>query len=284
MDLKEISLDIRNVLEEKRKQIDLSFIEEDHIYYMRNHDGEIKSSFPSVSTVIKSFYEAFDAEGKALQMSKGDLFEQQELLKKWKYAGDYSTNLGSRVHYELEKELVKRNGSYKEVRKPIFECDNSQIVKSNLMIQAGNKFIDLMEERGAVLLDTEMVLGDPEFGYTGQPDKNWLIENKSKTDFGIVITDWKSNKPKNFEVMPYTTKMYPPFNDYPSTALGHYYVQLPLYGKLFLKMLEGTKYENLKIFGCIVVLLMENGNFVEYRVPTDITNTVLNMNIKNYLL
>lgn len=84
--------------------------------------------------------------------------------------------------------------------------------------------------------------------------------------------------------MPYTTKMYPPFNDYPSTALGHYYVQLPLYGKLFLKMLEGTKYENLKIFGCIVVLLMENGNFVEYRVPTDITNTVLNMNIKNYLL
>lgn len=283
MDLKQISLDIRNVLEERRKQIDLTFIEEDHIYYMRDNDGIIRDNFPSVSKVLKSFYEEFDAEGKALQMSKGDLFEQQELLKKWKSAGDYSTNLGSRVHYLLEKELIKRNGVYKDVRQPIFECDELQISKGDYMIHAGKKFIDLMEERGAVLLDTEMVLGDPLLGYTGQPDKNWLIQNKDKTDFGIIITDWKTNQPKNFEVMPYTKMMYPPFDKYPSTALGHYYIQLPLYGKLLLKMLEGTKYENIKIYGCIVVLLLESGNFVEYRVPADITNTVYNMDITKYL-
>jgi hypothetical protein len=283
MDLKNISEDIRNVLEIKRKEFDLTFIEDEHIYFMKDNDGTIKTDFPSVSSVIKLFYEPFDAEGKSLQMVKGDVFEQQELLKKWKAAGDYSTNLGSRAHFLLETESVRRNGEYKNVREPIFECDSSQIIKSDNMIVAGFKFLDLMEERGGVLLDTEMVLGHPELRYTGQPDKTWLIMNKPKTEFGIVITDWKTNQPKNFEVMPYTKMMYPPFDNYPSTALGHYYIQLPLYGKLLLKMLEGTKYENLKIYGCIVVLLLENGNFVEYRVPTDITTTILNMNIENYL-
>ena len=38
-----------------------------------------------------------------------------------------------------------------------------------------------MEERGAVLLDTEIILGDPELGYVGQPDKIWLMFNKQKT-------------------------------------------------------------------------------------------------------
>ena len=68
-----------------------------------------------------------------------------------------------------------------------------------LLITAGKRYIDLMTQRGATLLDTETVLGDPELGYTGQPDKLWLIENKEKDGFGIIVTDWKTNKPKNFQ-------------------------------------------------------------------------------------
>ena len=56
-------------------------------------------------------------------------------------------------------------------------------MKSNSMINAGEKFIRLMGERDAVLLDTEMVLGHPDLGYTGQPDKVWLVMNKEKTGF-----------------------------------------------------------------------------------------------------
>jgi hypothetical protein len=48
------------------------------------------------------------------------------------------------------------------------------------MIDAGKKFLDIMNERGGVLLDTEIVLGDPEEQITGQPDKVWLMENKEK--------------------------------------------------------------------------------------------------------
>jgi hypothetical protein len=65
--------------------------------------------------------------------------------------------------------------------------------------------------------------------------------------------------------------------------LGHYYLQLPLYGKLLVKMLEGTKYENIKLLGCIVVLLKENSEYEEFRVPKPLINTILDMDIRNYL-
>lgn len=283
MDLKEISKEIKDLLEKRRQELELTFIEDEHIYFMKDTDGIIKNTFPSVSKVIKCFHEHFDAEGISLAMAKGDLYEQELLLKKWDDAANYSTNMGSRVHYILEKETISRNQNYKEVRQPIFECDESQIKKSDSMIIAGKKFLDLMEERGAILLDTEIVLGDPELGFTGQPDKMWLIMNKEKNGFGLITTDWKTNQPKNFIAQPYTKKMYPPFNLYDNTALGHYYVQLPLYVKLLLKMLKGTKYENLKLLGCIVVLLKDDATFEEYRVPMDIINTVLTMDVKKYL-
>ena len=127
-----------------------------------------------------------------------------------------------------------------------------------------------------------MVLGSAELGYTGQPDKVWLMLNE-KNDIGIVVTDWKSNKPKNFEVQFYTKKMLDPFEKYHDTSLGHYYVQLPLYAKLLLKMLEGTKFENISFFGAVVVLLKKEGKFKEYKVPGEVVKKVIDMNIKDYL-
>jgi hypothetical protein len=48
-------------------------------------------------------------------------------------------------------------------------------------------------------------------------------------------------------------------------------------------MLKGTKYEDIKIFGCIIVLLKENSEFEEFRVPKDVLETILSMNIQKYL-
>jgi hypothetical protein len=283
MDLKEISEEIRDLLEQRRKEIDLTFVEEDHIYYMKDIDGEIKSNFPSVSKIIKKFFKPFDADGMALRMSKGDPEGQTQLLAEWKEAADLSTNMGSRVHFELERELIDRYGNYKEVRQPIFEINEEQQRKSDNMIIAGKQFLDLMLERGGVLLDTEIVLGDPSERYTGQPDKVWLMKNKEKDGFGFVITDYKTNKPKNFEVQHYTGKLYPPFNNYHDNALGHYYLQLPLYGRLLRKMLEGTKYSDTKLLGNVVVLLKDDASFVEYKVPPQINNEILRMDLLKYM-
>jgi hypothetical protein len=271
-------IEIRNLISQRQEELGLTFEEDKHIYTMNG-----RTDYPSVSKVLKKFYKEFPTEQAAYNKAGGDPQKQQQLIKEWGEAGTYSTNMGSRVHYLLEKESIQRYGSYKEVRQPIFECDLSQIVKGDSMIKAGEKYLTLMEERGAILLDTEMVLGDPELGYTGQPDKIWLIPNKDKTEFGLVITDWKTNKKKNFQETNWTEKMFTPFQKYPNNALGHYYLQLPLYGRLLIKMLEGTKYEKIKLYGCIISHLQDNSEFEEYRVPKEIIDTVFSMDIKKYL-
>lgn len=278
MKLSKIAKEIREVISQRQKELGLTFQEEKHIYTM---DG--KTSWPSVSKVLKKFYRPFPTEEAAYNKSGGDPEKQKKLIEEWAAAGSYSTNLGSRVHFVLEEEAIKRYGSYKEVRKPIFECDLTQLMKSDKMIVAGKRYLDLLEEREVVLLDTEIVLGDPELGYTGQPDKVWLTFNKSKNDFGFLITDWKTNKPKNFQETDFTERMYHPFSELPNNSLGHYFVQLPLYGKLLLKMLQGSKFENTKLYGCIIAHLREDTQFEEFRVPKKVINTVLELDIKKYI-
>jgi hypothetical protein len=283
IDLNEVAKEIRGLLDKRREELELTFVEDTHTYYMKDETGVIRSDYPSVSKVMKYFYEEFDTEGISFKKAKGDPEVQQQLLDEWKAAGDYSTNMGSRVHYMLEKKTIEMFGDYKEVRQPIFECDFTQILKGDSMISAGTEYLNLMVERGAVLLDTEIVLGDPELKYTGQPDKVWLIMNKEQTEFGLVITDWKSNKPKNFEESHFTKKMYYPFDKLPNNALGHYFTQLPFYGKLLIKMLQGTKYENIKLYGCIIVLVKEIGEYEEFRVPKSVQETILEMDMSKYL-
>lgn len=282
-DLKLICEDIRNIIEDRKKEICLDFIEKDHIYYMKDTDGEVKTTFPSVSKVIKKFYKDFDSEGISYSMAKGNEIKQKKILAEWKNSADYSINIGSRTHFILEKESLKMFGLEKEVRKPEFDCDLEQTIKSDAMIKGGLRFLNLMKERGAVLLDTEMILGDPELGYVGTPDKIWLIENQDKTEFGIVCTDYKTNKPKSFKKKSYTDNMFPPFDDYPNNALGHYYVQLPLYMRLFLKMLKDSKYANIKLYGCILAHLLDDASFNEYRVPKDVIDRTFKLDIKKYL-
>jgi hypothetical protein len=278
MKLNKVAEEIREIISQKQQELGLTFEEENHIYTMNG-----KKDYPSVSKVLKKFYTEFPTEEAAYNKAGGDPQKQQQLIEEWAAAGEYSTNMGSRVHFVLEKNVIERNGKYKEVRQPIFDCDLSQIMKGDNMIAAGNKYIKLMEERGAVLLDTEMVLGDPELGYTGQPDKVWLMMNRLKTEFGFVITDWKTNKPKNFQETSYTKRLKDPFGKYPDTALGHYYLQLPFYGKLLLKMLKGTKYENLKLFGCVISHLKDDSLYDEYKVPQEVVDTILGMDMKKYL-
>lgn len=279
MNLQKIAQEIRDIIELKRQELGLQFFEEEHKYLMKDNDGNIRNNYPSVSKILKYFYTEFPTEETALKKANGDYLQAERLMGEWSQAGRDSTNLGSRVHYFLEKELITRCGSYKEVRQPVFDCDIFAQSKSDNMICAGNQYLDLCENRNLVLLDTEMVLGHTELGYTGQPDKVWLSMNSTGTEIGFLITDWKSNKEKNFQKHYYTKPMLHPFEEYPDNALGHYYLQLPFYGRLLLKMLEGTKYEGIKLLGCIVVLLKDTKEYEEFRVPKAIINTILDMDL-----
>jgi hypothetical protein len=283
VNLYKVSKEIRDIIDSYQNKNKLSFIEETHTYFIKDTDGEIKDNFPSVSTVLKSFYEPFDhTKTKAFLSCGGDPVKEKELLDGWKALGNAATNKGSRVHFILEDKLISKYDSYKKVRMPIFECNEKQIYDGDQMVKAGEKFINKMHQRGAVLLDTEMVLGSVKLGYTGQPDKVWLIKNK-KDKLGIVITDWKTNRPDKFERQFYTKKLLSPFQNYYATDLGKYYIQLSLYAKLLLEMLKGSKYEDLPYFLGVVVLLKQDGTYEEFKVPKDIFNKVMDLNIKDYI-
>jgi len=282
MDLKKIAQEIREIISQKQKEFQLTFEEESHTYTMLDLNGELKSDFPSVSKVMKIFYDEFPTEQAAYSKAGGDPDEAERLINEWAELGRKSTNLGSRCHFILEEHTLKEFGIEKEVRQPIFDCDAEQIIKSDSMIVAGKRYIDLLKERGCVLIDTEMVLGHSELGYTGQPDKVWLVVG-TNGKVGILITDWKSNRPKNFQTTRYTKNMKAPFQDLPDNALGHYNTQLPFYGKLLLKMLEGTKYEDILLLGCIVVLITDEREYHEYRVSKKTINTILEMEMEKYL-
>ena len=185
-ELLEVGQEIRDIITERQKEMELSFVEDTHTYYIRDRNGKITTKFPSVSTVIGQFYEPFPDLNKSYQMCDGDLIAQDKLLKEWRATADYANSKGSRVHYLLEMDLLKQYGSYKEVRVPIFDCDETQTADGNAMIDAGHDFIRLMHRRGAVLLDTEMVLGSIELEYTGQPDKVWLMFDKDGC-IGFII-------------------------------------------------------------------------------------------------
>lgn len=281
--LNQIAKDIREIVEQKRNEFKLVFFEDEHKYLMNDVNGENRSDFPSVSKVLKKFYKEFPTEEAAFNKAGGDYLEMERLITEWRRLGEESTNMGSRVHYFLETDLINRYGEYKEVRKPIFDCDLVTMGRGDQMVIAGKRYLDLCEQRGLVLLDTEMVLGHPELGYVGQPDKVWLTMNAKGDEFGILITDWKTNKEKNFQTTKYTESMYTPFEEYPNNALGHYYLQLPFYGKLLIKMLEGTKYENIKLLGSIVVLLKDDTTYQEFRVPKPVIETIMGMDTKTFL-
>jgi hypothetical protein len=148
MDLKKIAQEIRDIISERQKEFQLTFEEESHKYTMLDKNGVLKSDFPSVSKVMKLFYDEFPTEQAAFNKAGGDPDEAERLVNEWAELGRKSTNLGSRCHFFLEEHTLKEFGIDKVVRQPIFDCDAEQIIKSDTMIIAGKRYIELLKERG----------------------------------------------------------------------------------------------------------------------------------------
>ena len=108
MKLNKVAEEIRELITQRQNELGLSFEEENHIYTMNG-----KKDYPSVSKVLKKFYTEFPTEEAAYNKAGGDPQRQQELIEEWAAAGDYSTNMGSRVHFVLEKTLLNVTESIK---------------------------------------------------------------------------------------------------------------------------------------------------------------------------
>jgi hypothetical protein len=48
-------------------------------------------------------------------------------------------------------------------------------------------------------------------------------------------------------------------------------------------MLKGTKYEDIKLYGCVISHLKDDCNYDEYKVPQEVIDIIMDMDMKNYL-
>ena len=101
IDLNEVAKEIREILEKRRLELDLTFVEDTHTYYMKDLDGKVRDNYPSVSKVMKIFYDEFPAEEISLKKANGDLEVQ-------KVAG--SARCGNRPWHGQYAPLRRRSG------------------------------------------------------------------------------------------------------------------------------------------------------------------------------
>jgi len=57
MILKDIANEILEILDKKRSELDLSFEEDTHTYTMRDLKGNLSTEWPSMSKIMKLFYD-----------------------------------------------------------------------------------------------------------------------------------------------------------------------------------------------------------------------------------
>ncbi len=259
--LHNVAVSIREQLQKYKEENVLTFTEDTHAYSIFNKaTGETVTSLPSVSKVYKRYKKQFDAMEVSLRLSKGDEKLALKLRNQWNENGTLQAHKGSYVHYHLEEYLRSIYNHKEEVRMPIFENEGVYRLEANAMIEQGKRWIQVMQERGAYLVATELEMGCLDVGMFGQLDKLWIMESKDNR-YGLVITDWKSNKKSKFEVDKYTDYMLTPFREINlfDNAIGEYSVQLSLYARLLSKMI------NVPFLGSVIVNVTPD-EFIEYRV------------------
>ncbi len=64
-DLKIIASEINQIIKDKQKELQLTFIEDTHTYFMLDKHNVLRNDFPSVSKVLKKYYSEFPAEEKS---------------------------------------------------------------------------------------------------------------------------------------------------------------------------------------------------------------------------
>jgi hypothetical protein len=273
---------IRKLADEYREKKKITFEESSHKYTIVGDDGvDYSKKIMSVSGAYKKFHLPFPTEEKALKKAKGDLAKSKEIMAEWKAKGKLSTEMGSYVHYHSEVHLWEqwRHKDIELIREPDLGDIESYIHDAEGMLTSAFAFCDLMKDRGAILIDTEAVMGCEHYKLFGQADKFWLAKHPTR-GWGLLTTDWKTNDPSKFDVAPWTKNMLGPYGFLYDNELGKYSVQLTMYSALFIKMMAHMGY-GLPYLGSIIVNVTPS-YYMEYKVVKGlygVTENVLKENL-----
>lgn len=261
-ELLNIAQDIRECIEESRVIRKLKFVEKYHKYSIYDPVNErMTSNLPSVSTLIKKYSEPFDNIGKSVEMMGGNVLLAEELREKWDKKGTDSSSMGSYVHYKLEQYVWNLFDINRDIRKPYYNLGHDELLEAQGMLKNGINLIHTIINNGFVPLDTECIMGSIELGYFGQFDNMWIGVNKDR--ISLLMTDYKTNLTKNFQVMPWNEPMKEPFGKLMDTKLSEYYIQQTLYAQLFKDMMKNTIYKDIPISGFRILHLRDGGSSIK---------------------
>lgn len=209
----------------------LSFNEQKHIYTV---EGKI---LPSVSSLVKEFYEEFDSEKHSARVASKTSRTKEEVLKEQNDESERSRISGSFSHTFGENHV--------ESNFNLQPSNNKEIGIANFQKTFYNE-----ELYDVVALELRMY--HPVYQYAGTCDI--LLQNKKNNWFELA--DYKTNKDlyKNFK----GKKMKPPFEYLLDCPLSHYIIQQNLYkmileehgveiGNMFLVHLNEQPYSNYTI-------------------------------------
>lgn len=162
-------MEIRNKLLEAFKDID--FVEETHTYYL---NGEV---LPSVSSLLKHFYEEFDSYNIGLRYAEKMGLRPEDVWKSWDGTSKIATDKGHRVHLFAENYANWRYFG-------IGECPEVSCKQTLAVIQFYNSLPDFI-----VPVAIELQMYNEKLGFSGTLDKLFLNLKTNK----LWNLDWKSN-------------------------------------------------------------------------------------------
>ena len=175
----------------------LNFVESTHIYTVDD------KKIPSTSSLIKQFYEDFDAEKVSFFVAKKNGTTQQQVLDEWQSINEEAIDRGTRVHYFAED-----------------YCKGLDVKPTCVQTQA---VVDFWHSLPAYyeLVFVELQMYNEDYWYAGTTDFVLL----DLRDGSLVLGDYKTNKDlfKSYE------NMYAPFDMLDNNPFNHYQIQLSYY-------------------------------------------------------
>lgn len=171
---------------------DLEFNKTTHTYKLKGKE------VPSVSRLIKNFYDPFDAETIAKRMEVQGKGNKDELLQAWKKKADSSIQKGNTIHDTAEV-IINAYQKY-----------------SQHTIHLLNFLFDFLRSEPEIL-GTEIMVANEELQYAG------TIDLLAAIDGVIIMIDYKTNNDlfKNYKGK--TLKS--PFADFLDSPFSHYVLQ-----------------------------------------------------------
>jgi ATP-dependent exoDNAse (exonuclease V) beta subunit len=224
----------------------ITFQEEGHIYEIKNGNSVFNPM--SVTTIIHKFFPEFNADLIIDKMFKSNRLAdkykgktKEEIKKEWEENGRIASELGTKMHADIERFLNKE------------EVLNENTTEFKFFMNFWNSFIE--QYPNCKPYRTEWLVYDEDRKIAGYIDCSLEADNGD-----IILIDWKRSKEIKCENR--YEKGFFPFETLDNCNFNHYMLQLNIYRHI----LE-TKYNKKIIYMMLVILHPNNQNYNCIPIP-----------------